>query len=194
LHRSPLIGNKIASLGVGEALLEFGISLLLFGRTRRQGFIKLINILIMKIQKKTMIDLISAIFILLFVYTASSKFISYSHFREVLHQSPLISKISSYIAWILPTVEILVSILLFFPATRNKGLWASLTLMISFTVYISYMLYFSSVRPCSCGGVLEKMTWNQHLIFNIGLTLLALVGLWLNKKVEQNNKLQYSYS
>jgi hypothetical protein len=41
LHRSPLIGNKIASLGVGEALLEFGISLLLFDRTRRQGFYSL---------------------------------------------------------------------------------------------------------------------------------------------------------
>src|SRR5690606_23761035 len=47
--------------------------------------------------------------------------------------------------------------------------------MTAFTVYIYLILNYSPFVPCSCGGILEKMGWTEHLWFNIIITLLAIV-------------------
>jgi uncharacterized membrane protein YphA (DoxX/SURF4 family) len=134
-------------------------------------------------KKSTLIDLISALFILLFMYTASSKFLEFTKFQGTLSKSPLIgTDLAPIVAWALPITEIVISLLLFFPRTRRRGMWASLFLMIAFTGYIGYLAYFAPHRPCSCGGVLKDMTWKQHFIFNIFFTLLAALGLWLYRK------------
>jgi len=44
------------------------------------------------------------------------------------------------------------------------------------------MITYTPNLPCSCGGVLQQMTWNQHLIFNVVFTLLALFAIWLTRK------------
>jgi len=135
------------------------------------------------------IEIISSLFILLFVYTAVSKLIDFRHFRYTLRTAPMIREYGNILAWLIPVAEITISTLLFFPKTRKVGLWGSLFLMLAFTGYLTYMIFFSEVRPCSCGGVIEKMTWNQHFIFNIFFTLLAGLGLWLNRK--KSNRLDF---
>jgi hypothetical protein len=145
-------------------------------------------------KRSTWVDIISSLFILLFFYTAISKFIDFNHFRQTLTTAPYIREKGKIVVWFIPLSEIVVSLLLFFPQTRQKGLWGSLALMILFTGYLAFMLFFSRVRPCSCGGVIEKMTWNQHFIFNIFFTLLAMLGLWLNKNKHYNIPLKYSAS
>jgi hypothetical protein len=45
-----------------------------------------------------------------------------------------------------------------------------------FTFYIVIILNFSSFIPCSCGGILEKLGWREHLIFNIFFLFLALAA------------------
>jgi uncharacterized membrane protein YphA (DoxX/SURF4 family) len=62
---------------------------------------------------------------------------------------------------------------------RLIGLYASFFFMILFTGYIVAILRFSSYIPCSCGGILQKMSWTQHLIFNIGFLLLAVIAILL---------------
>lgn len=141
-------------------------------------------------KRNWLIEIIAALFILLFIYTATSKLIEYNGFRLVLSMSPLIGNMASFIAWSLPATEILIALLLFFPRTRRKGLWASLAIMLLFTAYLGYMIYFTPTRPCNCGGVLQQMTWKQHLVFNIFFTVLAPLGLWLNN---QKTKLPNSY-
>lgn len=37
--------------------------------------------------------------------------------------------------------------------------------------------------PCSCGGILEKMNWNQHLLFNICFCVLAVPAILLQSKL-----------
>jgi putative oxidoreductase len=134
------------------------------------------------ISKATAIEIISALFILLFVYTALSKFLEFANFKNVLGNSPLLSSYNIQVAWTLPIVELTVSLLLFAPRTRLLGLYSSLLLMTLFTVYIGYMLAFTPNLPCSCGGVLKDMTWSQHLIFNLFFTLLATTAIWMTKK------------
>jgi hypothetical protein len=140
------------------------------------------------------IEIIASLFILLFVYTSANKFIDFQNFRSVLHGSPLIREKAYIIAWLIPITELLISVFLFFPKLRRLGLWGSLIIMTLFTGYLAYMLFFSDVRPCSCGGVISKMTWNQHFIFNIFFTLLAIVGIWLSNKQNKQIDISVRYS
>jgi hypothetical protein len=131
------------------------------------------------------IHLIAAIFIFLFTYTALSKFYDFTSFKNVLRQSPLIGKLSILLAWALPLTELATASLLFFPRTRLAGLYVSLVLMIVFSIYLGYMVLFSPNLPCSCGGVLKQMTWQQHVWFNLFFTGLAAFSIWLTRQRPQ---------
>lgn len=130
-------------------------------------------------KRSTMVEVISALFILLFVYTASTKLIEVEKFQYTLSKSPLIHDYASAVSWLLPISEILVALLLLLPKTKLWGLYSSAALMVSFTLYLAYMLAFTPKLPCSCGGVLQQMTWSQHLVFNVFFTGLAFAGVWL---------------
>jgi Methylamine utilisation protein MauE len=132
-----------------------------------------------KVKKTIIIEIISSLFILLFVYTAMMKFIEHDSFKVVLGESPLIGSMANALSWLLPVTEILTAILLFFPSVRIWGFISALFLMTIFTGYITYMLLFASSLPCSCGGVLAHMTWKEHMVFNVFFTILAAAGLRL---------------
>jgi hypothetical protein len=133
-------------------------------------------------KRNILTEIIAALFILLFVYTATSKLFEFRNFRDVLETSPSIGKFAPIVAWTLPFAEIGIALLLFFPRTKRFGLWSSLIIMLVFTGYLVYMIYLTNFRPCSCGGVLKQLTWKQHLIFNGAFTILAATGLWLDRK------------
>ena len=128
-------------------------------------------------KRSTITETISAIFIFLFVYTALSKIFTFHLFAQTLKETPLIGGIAIYIAILLPAVELILSLLLLIPRTRRFGLYSTFALMLVFTLYLGYMILFTPQRPCTCGGVLEKMTWTQHLIFNIFFTILSLIAI-----------------
>jgi hypothetical protein len=46
-----------------------------------------------------------------------------------------------------------------------------------FTTYIVIILNFSENIPCSCGGILENMTWGQHLVFNCIFIIIGAIGI-----------------
>ena len=130
------------------------------------------------------IDVISSLFILVFVYTAISKLLAHNAFAMTLNKSPLISFAATFLSWAVPLIELVISAMLFFPRSRNIGLMATLTLISAFTIYIAYMLITSSHLPCSCGGVITKLSWNQHLWLNVFLVVLAAAGISLNKHLK----------
>ncbi|WP_281228063.1 MauE/DoxX family redox-associated membrane protein [Flavobacterium aquiphilum] len=117
--------------------------------------------------------------VLVFTYAAASKLFDYQNFQIQLSQSPLISAFVVYVSWSVPLLELLISALLIFPKTRTIGLYACYFFMVMFTAYIFIILNYSSFVPCSCGGILEKMNWTEHLIFNSVLVILALIALYL---------------
>lgn len=127
----------------------------------------------------TFIDVTAALVILLFAYTGLSKLWDHRLFQLVLSKSPLLHAWATPISWTVPIIELATVVLLFFPSTKLIGLWSSLILMLAFTGYIAYMLVFSSKLPCSCGGVLKRLTWIQHLEFNVLFTLLTGISIWL---------------
>lgn len=122
-------------------------------------------------------EVICSLLILLFAYTALSKFFSTDRFQAVLEQSPIISSGAGMLAWQVPLTELCIALLLFFPVTRLTGLWASLVLLLLFSLYLVYMLVFAVHLPCHCGGVIGSMSWEQHLFFNaffIGITMTGI--------------------
>src|SRR5690606_30720407 len=74
-------------------------------------------------------------------------------------------------------IEITLAMLLLFRRWRLQALYLSLTLMTSFSAYIVAITRFSEYIPCSCGGVLEKMSWDQHLLFNIGFVIITVIAI-----------------
>jgi hypothetical protein len=126
-------------------------------------------------KKAYVADAISIAFIILFIYAAATKLIDYQKFRIELGKSPLLTSFAGWVAIIIPFVEILISILLASARSRLVGLFASFSLMTMFSTYIFFILNFSSYIPCSCGGILQNMTWTQHIIFNL---VFVVLGAW----------------
>ena len=117
-------------------------------------------------KRKLAIEVISFLFILLFMYAASSKLLDYQKFTVQIGQSPLLTGFGGSIPWLVITAEIAVSLMLLVPRLRLLAFFGAFGLMSMFTAYIIAILNFSSYVPCSCGGVLEKLGWTEHLIFN----------------------------
>jgi len=135
-------------------------------------------------RKITRSDLTAYLFISLFMYTAAAKVFSIKKFASTLAKSPLIGDWNDYIAWAVPITEIVISILLIIALTRKLGLYASLALMIIFTLYLSYMVLSGSKLPCHCGGVISKMSWQEHIWFNLAFIALAIIGLCKFRKLK----------
>ena len=133
-------------------------------------------------KRNFIIEIISSLLILLFVYTAVSKLLDYAAFKNVLNRSPFIGGKAAFVALALPITEVLVASLLFFPRSRLWGLYGSFVAMTIFTLYLAWMIMFTPNLPCSCGGVLKQMTWNQHLVFNIFFLLASLTGIVLERR------------
>jgi len=144
-------------------------------------------------KKTAFIQIVSLLFILLFVYAAASKILDFENFNVQLAQSPLLSAHAAWISKLVPVTEIFTVFLLVTPRYRITGLYCSLNLMIMFTVYIYIVLHFSSFVPCSCGGVLAKMSWNAHLLFNIIFVLLAMLAIGANNKYEKGKTFWSKY-
>lgn len=147
-------------------------------------------------KRALIVEIICFLFILLFVYAALMKLLDVEKFTVQLGQSPLLMAFAPVVAWVVPLVELIIAIMLIFQRTRLLGLIASFTIMVMFTMYIIIILTFASHVPCSCGGILEDMTWGQHLVFNIVFVVSAAVGAALLQKqnrrdAQVNNMFNY---
>lgn len=147
-------------------------------------FIRIITFYWLK--KRLAVEIIALLFVILFLYTGIAKLMEFDIFQEQLNDSPILEPVAPFVAWGLPITEFIVSLALFIPKYRQLGLYASFILMILFTGYVAWLLAFAPELPCSCGGIMEKLSWQAHLVVNIALVGLALTGIILAKKIKRN--------
>ncbi|WP_214228468.1 MauE/DoxX family redox-associated membrane protein [Pedobacter sp. B4-66] len=133
----------------------------------------------LSVSKKLVVAIISGLFVLLFLYAAASKLIEYDRFQLQISKSPIITDFASVLVWMVPLMEIVISIMLLVNRTVLPGLYAALGLMCVFTIYIIGILNFAENIPCSCAGVFEWMDWRAHLVFNMVFIVIALIGIAL---------------
>lgn len=133
-------------------------------------------------KKNFIVGIVSLLLILLMVYAALAKFNDYYNFRFGLSESPIIAPFAGLLVWAVPVSELLIAGMLAWPATRLAGLYASFVLMSLFTLYIIVMLSFYEDIPCSCGGILEEMSWGVHIGFNGAFVLMSAWAIMQEKK------------
>src|SRR5690606_41640149 len=138
--------------------------------------------------KETLITCTIVLTILLFMYTAVSKLLEYDKFVFQMRRVPLhfIQSWAPFIGRAIPLVELVLVGLLFIVRTRYWGLICSLLLMVSFEIYILWMKILemqTGIRlPCSCGGIISKMNWTEHLLFNAVFVFLLALSLYYERK------------
>lgn len=124
-----------------------------------------------------MTDLTAYFYILLFFYASISKIMDFENFQVQIGQSPLLSAYAGMVSYGVILLELLIVGCLSLSKFRLAGLYASTALMCAFTVYIYLILNYSDFVPCSCGGILEKLGWREHLVFNIGCVILGCIAV-----------------
>jgi len=136
---------------------------------------------------------------MLFLYASISKFLDFNRFISEMNNQPFSVKYTPYLVWAIPGLEIAISIALIFERSRTIGFYASLVLMSLFTIYTgSILLHFFNYVPCSCGGVIRKLTWGQHLVFNLFFVGLSVTGIILQHRkryqtITVNKKIKNSF-
>ena len=122
----------------------------------------------------------SGLLIVLWVYSAVSKLADFVKFRHSMLAQIFPRWMSKILLYLLPLTELSIAVLLFIPGTRLLGMYASLVLMFMFTLYVGGAVFRVYDRyPCACGGLFTKLGWHQHFKVNIGLTVVALIGVLL---------------
>ena len=132
-----------------------------------------------KNRRGAVIAAISFFLVLLFTYTAISKFLEPDLFYSTLRNIPLLgsSTSASIAARAIPIAELVVAFLIGYSSTRKAGFVGALILLLLFQTYVLYIVFFSPYIPCSCGGITEFLTWTQQLYFNLGTILLVFTAL-----------------
>jgi hypothetical protein len=137
------------------------------------------KILVMK--KQAFLHLVCTALIALFTYAAFSKLFSFTAFVKGMHSQPLPVWFIQLSILVLPIIELAIPILLMLHKTRKTGLYLSLILFLLFTIYsIAILLHQFSHIPCSCGGLIQQLTWKQHLFLNLtgmGISITAITIL-----------------
>ena len=127
--------------------------------------------------KNRAINFISYLLILLFLYSSISKIFDFNKFQYELGKSPLIPfGYASDISYTIILIELFICYLLYKHKLRKIGLLLSFSLMLFFTLYIYYLLHYSYYIPCSCGGILNDLSWEWHIVFNTFFCVLALIS------------------
>lgn len=133
-------------------------------------------------KRQVLLESISALLIMLFLYASVSKFLDFKTFTSEMNNQPFPNSWTPFMIWAIPLSEIAIALSLIFERTRLAGLYASFVFMIIFTIYAAaILLHLFSYVPCSCGGVIRKLTWKQHLVFNLFFVALATIGIILKR-------------
>lgn len=148
------------------------------------------------VTKKSIAESLTALIVFLFMYTALSKLMDHRIFVQQLGKSPLLGPVKSFVSIAIPAIEFALVALLTFPKTRLKGLWGTVVLLSCFTVYLTYMVIFTPDLPCTCGGVINQMSWTQHIFFNLGFVGIAAIAIRLTKQLNPGdlNNTDIAYS
>lgn len=134
-------------------------------------------------KRKIIIELISSLLILLFLYASLSKWLAWRTFIGDMNNQPFPNWMTPFLVWTIPTIEVLIALALIFEKFRVKAFYASLFLMSAFTIYTVAILFHAfRYIPCSCGGVIRKLTWPQHLVFNLFFVGISILGIILKKR------------
>jgi uncharacterized membrane protein YphA (DoxX/SURF4 family) len=120
---------------------------------------------------------------LLWTYTGLDKLIRFEQSRKAFHNQTFPAELAGVLSYAVPMAELLLAILLVIQLTRWWGYLGSILLLTVFITYVGLIWVGAFPRvPCNCAGLFDSMGWTAHLILNLNLLILAIVGLWIESK------------
>ncbi|KEO71610.1 MauE/DoxX family redox-associated membrane protein [Anditalea andensis] len=127
-------------------------------------------------------EIFSWLLVLLFAYTAVNKFLDYEGTKAALYNQVFPIWMADILLIAVPGAELLLALMLCIPAYRKWGFLGSIILMGAFTGYVGLVItgLFDRI-PCSCGGVLQAMSWPQHLLFNLFFLGISFIGYLIER-------------
>jgi hypothetical protein len=127
-------------------------------------------------RRTTIIEILSAGFILVFIYTSLNKFLHHHIFLFELKLSPDLNQMAAILSWTMPIIELSIASLFFFKQSRLIAFFLVSTL---FSVYLSAMFILERYVPNIRGGILNSLSYNQYILLNSTFLLLAILGVIL---------------
>jgi hypothetical protein len=119
---------------------------------------------------------------IVFLYAAIMKGMDFAVFVTDMKKSPLLEPYNTVIlAVIVLSVEVTTAVLLTFKKTEGFALYLSFFIMLIFSLYLSVLYFNYENAPCSCGGILGRMSYPIHIAFNFSLTVLSLLAILIRK-------------
>lgn len=133
--------------------------------------------------RQLVVSVISGLLIILWIYAAASKLLDFDKYIWELKNQVFSVEIAIVLVFLIPLAEVAAVLLLSFKRTSKYGLLFSALLLLLFSGYIIALLGGAFHRvPCACGGILAKMSWESHLVFNVLFLSLTLLALFLITK------------
>lgn len=121
--------------------------------------------------------------IFLWIYTGLDKLIGFDQSRKAFHNQTLSSELAEILTYMVPVVELLLALLLLFSVTRWWGYLGSILVLTVFATYVGLIWVGAFPRvPCNCAGILESLGWAEHVVLNLGLIGVAVIGLKLEER------------
>src|SRR5579883_2268366 len=134
-------------------------------------------------RRQVILEVIATLLVFLFLYASLSKILDFKTFIREMNNQPLPNSWTPFLVRIIPCSEIALSITLIFEQTRLLGFYGSLILMSAFSIYsIIILLHAFSYIPCSCGGIIRRLSWRQHFVLDLFFVALSITGIILQRK------------
>lgn len=127
------------------------------------------------------------VLVILFTYVGITQIIFRDNVELNLLNSPLLSIPKTWItilSWFIPVLELLTVALLLFPRSQLIGLYLTISILAIYICYNLGILYIAPYIPCSCGGMLKFLSWQQQLWITISCLIIAVLTLYLKKTIK----------
>ena len=138
--------------------------------------------------KHIIFNCISTFLLVFWIYVSVDKFMGLHAFQNALLRQPFPDWWADILYWLLPLSEMIIG-LLFIGRYRRAGYVLSATLLLVFSLYIGLGLAgLYTERPCGCASVFSMLSWKWHLVVNLFLLALSILGWYWDRSSSVGRK------
>ena len=140
-------------------------------------------------KQRIFIEATSVLFIIVFLYTGLSKLQAHLTFIYTIGWWAPLKPLAPLISYAVPAALIGIAILMLFDRFKLLAMTGAMSMMLIFIGYISFMKIHETNLPCSCGGIIAILTWNQQLMVNIVLLMMSVFSWRMLRKRKSGNEI-----
>lgn len=131
--------------------------------------------------KNLIVEIICLILVLNFFYEGVYKIAYFSNYGFWLYHAPLLRPVAGILTYVIPTIEIGLSLALLTPSYRVATLYSIIGVLIVFVLWVMSVCLFTHRLFWPYHALWQKTTWMQKMLISMGLCWLAFVAVVISK-------------